>query len=132
RVQLVDATDFTWGFDNAAPLYRVKVETDNANKRRVIKMLTEPKDQAHWPLAGQVVELLPWSAVVANRVLANGNLQNPEKLAELGGWLARVDGSYNPDTQKFILANEVPAGFGEEWKARADAAQISAPADQYF
>src|SRR5439155_16018062 len=30
------------------------------------------------------------------------------------------------------LANEVPAAFGEEWKARSDAAQISAPADQYF
>lgn len=134
RVQLVDATHFTWGFDNAAPLYRVKVETDNANKRRVIKMLSEPKDQAHWPLAGQVVELLPWSAVVANRVLPNGNLQDPEKLAELGGWLARVDGSYNPDTQAFTiaLANEVPAAFGEEWQNRSDAGTISAPADQYL
>lgn len=114
RVQLVDATHFTWGFDNAAPLYRVQVSTNGAGQKRVITMLNEPKDQAHWPLTGQVVELLPWSAVLANK----------EKLAERAGFLARVDGSYDPDTKKFTLGASVPAGFGEGWKTRPDAAQL--------
>ena len=118
RVQLVDPTHFLWGFDNAAPLYRVQVETDAQNNRRVIKMLTEPKDQAHWPMVNQWVEFLPWSAV----------LPNLEKVSERSGHLARVDGSYNPDTQRFtiVVADEVPVGFGEEWQGRPDAAQLGA------
>ena len=52
RIQLVSGTEFTWGFDNAAPLYRVQLANDNAGVRRRIVMLTEPADQAHWPLSG--------------------------------------------------------------------------------
>ena len=114
RVQLVDATHFTWGFDNAAPLYRVQVSNDGAGQRRVITMLNEPKDQAHWPLAGQIVELLPWSAVLPNK----------EKLAERRGFLARVAASFDPDTKKFSLAASVPATFGEGWTTRPDEAQL--------
>ena len=62
RVQLVDDSHLTWGFDNAAPLYRVQVAAD----RQTVTMLTEPKDQAHWPLAEQTVEILPWTAVLPN------------------------------------------------------------------
>ena len=116
RVQLTDATHFAWGFDNAAPLYRVQVSNNGAGQRRVITMTTEPKDQAHWPLSGQIVELLPWSAVLANQ----------EKLAERGGFLTRVDGSYDPDTKVFTLTADVPAGFGDGWKTRPDAAQLGA------
>ena len=61
-------------------------------------MLTVPKDQAHFPLEGQVIELLPWSAL----------LSNGQKNAELSGFLAKVDGSYNPDTQDlFITKHQV-------------------------
>ena len=56
-------------------------------------MLTVPKDQAHYPLEGQVVELLPWSAL----------LSNGQKNAELSGFLAKVDGGYNPDTQELHI-----------------------------
>ena len=59
RVQLVDSSHFTWGFDNAAPLYRVNIGPNNANQMRKVTMITEPKDQAHWPIAGQIVEILP-------------------------------------------------------------------------
>ena len=106
RVQLIDASHFTWGFDDAAPLYRVTVSADG----KTVHMLTEPKDQYHWPLTNQVIEILPWSAV----------LPNGEKVAEISGHLTKVDASYNPDTANFTLANAVPAGFGAEWKNRAD------------
>lgn len=103
RVQLVDATHLTWGFDNASPLYRVTLETDQNGALTVVKFVTTPKDHAHWPLQGMVVELLAWSAV-----LANG-----EKLAENGGFLTRVALSYAPGTPPTIgLADAVPATFG--------------------
>lgn len=118
RVQLVDAASFTWGFDNAAPLYRVQVGTGGT----VIKMMNEPKDQAHWPLAGQTVELLPWSAV----------LPNNEKLAERSGFLVQVDSSYDPDKKEFTLKAPVPTGFGAEWKNRPDAAQLGLGTNEFF
>jgi hypothetical protein len=104
RVQLTDKDHFTWGFDNASPLYRVLV-TDGT-----ITFLTAIKDQHHWPLSGQVVEILPWSAV----------LPNGEKIAEITGFLSKVDTSYDPDTRKIIIKNPIPASFGIAWKNRPD------------
>jgi hypothetical protein len=113
RVQLVSPGTFTWGFDNAAPLYRVQLGADANGDRRRITMLTLPKDTAHWPLAGQVVELLPWSAV----------LPNGQKLAELHGCLAKVSASYDPDQKYFEIDTTPPDDasgqlFGETWKDR--------------
>jgi hypothetical protein len=114
RVELVDATHFTWGFDNGAPIYQATIGAD----RKTITLLTAPHDQAHWPTAGQVVEILPWSSV----------LPNHEKLAQETGQLARVAGSFDPDPSKhsFVLdaINLVPVGFGDGWKTRSDAAQL--------
>jgi hypothetical protein len=117
RVQLLSNNTFTWGFDNAAPVYRVELTTDSNGVRRRIVMRTEPKDQAHWPLSGQVIELLPWSA----------GLVNNQKLADLRGHLAKVNGSYNPDTREFFIDTPPPAPggapvrpFGEHWRDRND------------
>jgi hypothetical protein len=106
RVQLVDNNHFTWGFDNASPLYRVAVSANG----KTVKMLTEPKDQYHWPLSNQVVEILPWSAV----------LPNGEKVAEQMGHLTKVEASYNPDTGEFTLQDVLAPTFGSDWKSRAD------------
>lgn len=113
RVELVDADRFTWGFDNAAPVYRATLAPD----RRTITLQTEPHDQTRWPRAGQIVELLPWSTV----------LPNDEKLAELRGHLARVETTYNPDDGELVLsaATAVPVGFGEAWQGRADSADLA-------
>ncbi|HEY6805613.1 MAG TPA: DUF6519 domain-containing protein [Pyrinomonadaceae bacterium] len=132
RVQITGNNQFTWGFDNGAPLYRVKLLADNNGNFRQIHMLTVPKDQAHYPLEGQVVELLPWSAL----------LSNGQKNAELSGFLAKVDGGYNPDTQDLHITaapgNDTgtpPAAFGERWNLRSDAGDINnedPPDDTYF
>src|SRR5690606_11423569 len=89
RVQLVDEHTFTWGFDNASPLYRITIDADGTT----VHMDTGPKDQYHWPLTNQIVEILPWSAVLSNQ----------EKLAEQHGHLTKVDASFNPDTGIFTL-----------------------------
>ena len=132
RVQIVGNNKFTWGYDNGAPLYRVKLVADNNGVFRKIHMLTVPKDQAHYPLEGQVVELLPWSAL----------LSNGQKNAELSGFMAKVDGGYNPDTQDLhitaVPGNDTGAPsmpFGQRWSARSDAGAINnenPPDDGYF
>src|ERR1700730_15491625 len=121
RVQIVGNNRFTWGFDNGSPLYRVKLLADNTGALRRIHMLTLPKDQAHYPLEGQVIELLPWSAL----------LSNGQKNAELSGFMAKVNGGYNPDTQD-LLIDTAPGNdtgtpvmpFGQRWSARSDSAAI--------
>jgi hypothetical protein len=112
RVQLVGQDKFTWGFDNASPYYRVLL----VQGRDRFKMLTEPKDQYHWPVSKQVVEILPWSAV----------LPNGEKVAEESGHLTKVNASYDPDTGEFTILDPLPTPppFGEEWKNRADAGSL--------
>jgi hypothetical protein len=132
RVQITGANQFTWGFDNGAPLYRVQLLADGGGINRRIKMLTLPKDQSHYPLEGQVVELLPWSAL----------LSNGQKNAELSGFLAKVNGGYNPDTQELFITAAPPNDtgtpvmpFGQRWTARTDATSIHAeapPEDVYF
>jgi Family of unknown function (DUF6519) len=122
RVQLVDANHFTWGFDNAAPLYRVQIAQDSSGALKVVSMLTEPKDQAHWPMPGQVVELLPWSAVLSNN----------EKLAELGGFLATVDAPYDNVTKQFTIAAAPATVFGNDWKHRSDQATLKPPGSPEF
>lgn len=132
RVEIVGTNQFSWGFDNGAPLYRVKLLADSTGALRRIHMLTVPKDQAHYPLEGQVVELLPWSTL----------LSNGQKNAELSGFLAAVNGGYNPDTQDLFIST-APGNdtgnpvmpFGQRWSARSDSAAISnetAPEDVYF
>lgn len=120
RLQLIDDSHFTWGFDDAAPLYRVTVSADG----KTVHMLTEPKDQHHWPLTNQVIEILPWSAV----------LPNGEKIAEINGHLTKVESSYNPDTGNCTLVSTLPAGFGAEWKSRSDKNSLEkqTPPDYFY
>lgn len=120
RVQLVDSTHFTWGFDNASPLYKVTVDAN----RKTVTILTPPKDQYHWPLHNQVVEILPWSVI----------LSNGEKVAEEMGHLSKVDDSYDPVKGTFSLLKLLPPppspmptpppvplyDFGWYWGARSD------------
>ncbi|QAA81844.1 hypothetical protein EI546_08985 [Aequorivita sp. H23M31] len=106
RVQIVDENHFTWGFDNASPLYRVLLDASN----KTITLLTEPKDQYHWPLTGYNVEILPWSAV----------LPNGEKISEESGFLTKVETSYDPDTTQFTIKDAISPDFGMGWKNRKD------------
>lgn len=123
RVQMVDPTHYTWGFDNAAPLYRAQLSADNGQLVR-LTLLNQPKDAVHWPLRDQVVELLPWSAA-----LANG-----ERVAEVAGHLCKVSVSYNPDDHTLLIDTPVPAGFGTQWQARSDQAEFfdGTPEQNFF
>jgi hypothetical protein len=94
RVQFVDKDHLTWGFDNASSLHRVEIDTN----RKKVTLQTEPKDEAHWPLVDQIVEILPWSA----------ELPNKEKVAAMRGHLTSVAKSYNAKDQTLELADAIP------------------------
>lgn len=121
RVQITRPGFFTWGFDNGAPLYRVELLADSGGQLRRIRMITTPRDQAHYPLEGQTIELLPWSAV----------LNNGQKNAELSGFLSKVSGGYNPVTRELLITtapgNDTgapPMPFGQRWSLRGDAGTL--------
>jgi hypothetical protein len=110
RVQMVDPDQFTWGFGNGGQLYRALLHAD----RRTLELLTDPKDEAHWPGSGQIVEVLPWGAV-----LADG-----EKIAEElePGHFSRVDTAFDPDEHTLTMVDEIPTDwFGFNWQDRDDA-----------
>ena len=122
RVEIGGGNNVLWGYDNASPLYRVQVTNDSAGAQ-VVHFLQPPKDEAHWPLAQQAIELLPWSAV----------LPNGQKIAETsGGFSAKVAASYDPNTQDIKLDSAVPAAFGTAWQGRADAPSLGTAAQSYF
>ena len=124
RLQLVDPAGtgataaFTWSYSNAAPLYRVSVNTSLAPARTTITFLTEPKDQAHWPLAEQQVELVPLSAILdSNRELVgegHGRCEEQlggELLSAGHGHLAPVVTGYDPTSRTIVLDGHPPSGF---------------------
>ena len=135
RVQLVDPTGtglaaaLTWGYDNGAPLYRVSINTTVAPPRTTITFLTEPKDQAHWPLAHQHIELVPLSAILdPNRELVgegHGRCEDQvggELLSVGHGHLAPVVTGYDPTSRTIIVDGHLPAGFNTLAAAHAGAA----------
>ncbi|MDT7778841.1 MAG: hypothetical protein QOC99_1353 [Acidobacteriota bacterium] len=109
RIMLVAPNRYVWGFDNASPLYRV--ELGEAEGGLVpIRMLTEPRDEARWPLVNTVVEFLPWSAL----------LDNNEKVAAEVGVHLRVAEGFDPDTDSFSIdATDLPQldDFVQQWDA---------------
>ena len=92
RIMLAAPDRYVWGFDNASPLYRVELGTA-AGGLVPVRMLTEPRDEARWPLVNTVVEFLPWSAL----------LDNGEKVAAEVGVHLRVAEGFDPDTASFQL-----------------------------
>ena len=99
RVQLTATNRFIWGFDNAAPLYRVQVvEEEGLN---VIQFLTLPRDEFAQPVSGQAVEILPWGSL----------LPNQEKASEWQGHLTTVATGFDPDTGRIIVETPVPQAW---------------------
>ena len=91
RVQVIERFRLLWSYDNAAPLYRVRTSDDpNAT---VVEFLTQPRDQAHYPVAGQVFEILPFGARLAN---GEFTADYPIAFNIGGGVLARVLDAYDP------------------------------------
>ena len=132
RLQLTATNRFIWGYDNAAPLYRVRVKNIpnvDDGERRQIEFLTLPRDQMAHPLAGQAVEIIPWGAFLPNR----------EKVAEFQGKLFTVSTSYDPEDNSITIAQPVDLEWlnwlsqhNEYWSNPDAADETEREKQQYF
>lgn len=118
RVMIVgDGTQYTWGFDNASPLYRVRLVGTT------VEVLNPPTREVLQPLKGETVEILPWSAL----------LDNGEKAAEELGFFTRVDQSFDARTGTLVLEDAPPPGtFVESWPGHPHADELPGPEGLYF
>jgi hypothetical protein len=87
RVQVTGPGRYVWGQDDAAPLYRVRVENVSGQPRRIV-FLDRPKDEYVRPRAGHTVELLRWDHL----------LPNDQKTAEANGAFFTVASGYVDDS----------------------------------
>ena len=111
RVQLTATNRFIWGFDNAAPLYRVQVTVDENGAATQVQFLTLPRDEFAQPVAGQAVEILPWGAFLPNK----------EKTAEPQGLLSTVATGFDPGTGRITIETPVPQAWLDWLNAPAHA-----------
>jgi Family of unknown function (DUF6519) len=121
RIMLTAPDRYVWAYDNAAPLYRVRLVLDGAGGSRV-EMLTPPKDTFHHPRQQTVVEFLPWEALLDNGRAQDGPSPGAtfvnERIAARVGILAEVDGPYDPAARTFHVrlapgsAQQIGVGTG--------------------
>ncbi|MEX2261846.1 MAG: right-handed parallel beta-helix repeat-containing protein [Bryobacteraceae bacterium] len=129
RIMLASPDHYVWAFDNAAPLYRVKLVLDGAGGAQV-EMLTPPKDTYHYPRQHNVVEFLPWEALLENGKPLGGKVTGEavknEKVASPVGFFGEADGAYEPSARTFhvVLApgSAFELGVG---KGKADSEAIA-------
>ena len=104
RVMLAGPDSYVWAFDNAAPVYRVRLILDGSGGARV-EMLTPPKDTFHHPRQHTVVEFLPWEALLENGKPQGGKLSGEavrnERVAARAGLFAEADSAYDAAAQTF-------------------------------
>src|SRR6266545_1995200 len=103
--RLARAETFVWALDNGAPLHRIKVTgLETVGAEIEVELLTPPRDEQHWPLAGRVVEILPFSALLDGPTVGDP-AKDPHfnKVADEIGAFLRVKDSFNPNTGKFTV-----------------------------
>ncbi len=121
RIAITEPGEFVWSTD--ATLYRVQVADDTNGNRRRLNFLNEPRDAFAFPLAGQTLELLPWSAILVNN----------EKAAAPMGRFFEIDNGYD-ESGSVIVTTDVPLDW-ENWLTALPASldgQFDAPGENRF
>jgi hypothetical protein len=103
RVQITRVANnrswFTWGFDNASLLFAAEL-VDGATE---FKLKDKPRDFFQRPVAGQVVEIIPYGAE-----LANG-----ERIGDLVGHMSKITDSYDEESGSITIADAWTPPDGE-------------------
>lgn len=111
RVMVSAAGRYVWGRDDAAPVYRVRVEAIGGALRRIV-FLTHPRDEHVRPCTGHTVELLRWEE----------RLPNGQKTAEPTGRFFRVATGYSDGA--ITVSTPVDAAL-DGWLAGLPASALS-------
>lgn len=98
KVMLTRPEFFVWAYDHGEPLYRVQIDQDE------VVFLTPPRDPVLYPGTDQVIEILPWDALLPNR----------EKSAAPLGHLARLTGEYDPAENRIAYDGSLPSDW-QDW-----------------
>ncbi|MQX37641.1 DUF6519 domain-containing protein [Roseospira navarrensis] len=109
RIMMAAPDRYVFALDNAGPIHRVR-PGPVANGLLPLEMLTEPRDEARWPLRNTVAEVMPWGAL----------LDNGQKVADTPGAFLRVARGYDPDTNTIAFdAADAPAlaALTRQWDA---------------
>jgi hypothetical protein len=112
RIMLTAANRFVFNVDHGEPLYRVQLSPEGAAQR--VTFLTPPRDPVLFPVAGQIIEILPWAAL----------LPNVEKTAEWRGYLAPITASYDPEDRFVVIDPPAPVDMST-WLSDLPAATLS-------
>ena len=121
RVMVSRPGRYVWGRDDAAPVYRVRVESIAGQLRRIV-FLTPPRDEHTRPRQGQTVELLRW----------DDRLPNGQKTAEPLGTFFTVATGYSDGA--ITLSTPVDATLSA-WLAGLPASMLSSedpPTEQRY
>ena len=99
RIMLSGADTFVWAFDNAAPLYRVRVTGlgSRSTGKVTVEMLTPPRDDDHLPRKNRVIEILPFGALLEGGAGERPSDPHYQKLAAEVGVFTRVNEDYKPN-----------------------------------
>ena len=82
-----------WGFDDASFLYRVQAESGASGNQVTLTLASPPIDSYHYPVAGQVVELL------RDEVWLSGQ----DYIASPTGFVSTVVTGYDPTTSTVVI-----------------------------
>src|SRR5581483_869135 len=143
RIMLTDADHFVWSLDNAAPLYRARISTTGGElgdpaAQVTVTLIVPPADEEHFPLAGRVVEILPFGALLDDTQTptvpeGDDNRHHFNKAATEIGAFTRVTRSYDPGNKTFLVDATAPgvaqaAAFVHEWDGQhPDIHRLTAP-----
>jgi hypothetical protein len=136
RIMLTAPDRFVWALDDGAPLYRALVSNlSQVSPSEVrVKLLTPPRDEEHFPLAGRVVEIIPFAALLDNQEV-DSSITDPHfnKVADEIGAFTRVLAPYDPVSQTFTIELDaarldVIRNFVHEWdNHHPDATKLMIP-----
>jgi hypothetical protein len=127
RLMLTAPDRFVWALDNASTLYRVEVSgLDTPGADVVVTMVTPPGSESDWPLEHQVVEILPFGAVLDGPMPVSKETPYFKKAAARMGAFSRVVRAFDPGTRSFVISaegNDEMRSFVTRWDPRHPASR---------
>lgn len=125
KIMLATPSRFVWALDTP-PLYRARLVMEGNGVAR-IEMLTPPKDETLAPRHGQVVELVPFAALLRNGTPGPGKVVGQkvrnETIASPVGFFAEAIAPYDPASRsvRVRLSTETLARIGlDDPKGKTD------------
>ena len=106
--------EFIWGINNAAPLYKVKIQNDNNTIYNIV-FESPLRDVYEHPLAGTIVE------IISPDIL----LRNGEMVAATTGILGKVTSSFSNADNKIQVNIEGFDSFGKIWDPESATSEVS-------